>query len=143
MDIKIKPNCVHVVCQDGASVSLQASHYHYCHPREDDGPYTAIEAGFPSVNPPKSWESFAEGGGTLDENGQWQDTEPRWTETVYAYLPVTHVMEFLTEHGGVAHGQTPPMVMPTGEVVHYDIPAPAPSKAFKAIRPSGAPLERL
>ena len=32
-----------ITCRDGARFSIQASHYHYCTPRTDTGPWTHVE----------------------------------------------------------------------------------------------------
>ena len=32
-----------ITCGDGAQFSIQASHYHYCRPRNDNGPWTHVE----------------------------------------------------------------------------------------------------
>lgn len=77
-----------IVCRDGATVSLQASEYHYCTPRNNDGPYTHIEAGYPSVMPPDSWLPYA-------ENAE------KPLDTVYDYLPLQLAQEFIDAHGGV------------------------------------------
>jgi hypothetical protein len=38
-----------LVLPNGESISIQASHTHYCEPREDgDQPYVSVELGFPS-----------------------------------------------------------------------------------------------
>lgn len=37
-----------IECADGFTMSVQASRSHYCTPRNDVGPYTAVEVGFPS-----------------------------------------------------------------------------------------------
>lgn len=79
-------------CKDGANVSVQASQYHYCTPREDKGPYTEVEAGFPSVTPPESWIEYAEDKDDL-------------CGTVYAWLPVALVEEFISIHGGLDWGK--------------------------------------
>lgn len=89
--------CKHVKCADGATVSIQASEYHYCTPRDNDGPYTHIEAGYPSVAPPDSWMEFCEDSNTP-------------TETVYGYMPVSCVAEFVAAHGGMVDGELPPGV---------------------------------
>lgn len=75
-------------CADGFTVSLQASQYHYCSPRQDDcEDYYSIEIGFPS-EAEESWLEYA-------ENGE----EP--TDTVYGYVSVDLVLEVLNKHGGV------------------------------------------
>lgn len=33
----------HITCKDGTTLSVQASKYHYCKPREDTGPWTHVE----------------------------------------------------------------------------------------------------
>ena len=75
-------------CADGFTVSLQASTYHYCSPRETDcNGYYEIEIGFPSEKE-ELWMEYAE-----------NKDEP--TGTVYAYVPVELVLEVLNKHGGV------------------------------------------
>jgi len=39
----IKPRAI---CNDGTSLSIQASRTHYCKTREDKGPYLAMEVGY-------------------------------------------------------------------------------------------------
>ncbi len=85
-----------ITCLDKASVSIQANQSAYCTPRNDVGPYTEIEAGFPSVEPPISWHPYAE-----DRN---------LTDTVYGYMPSHLVWEFIDAHGGMIDGELPPMV---------------------------------
>ena len=80
-----------IVCADGASVSIQAGAGIYSTPRDNRGPYTHIEAGFPSVEPPASWREYAEDPDAL-------------TDTVYAYMPYDCVDEFINVHGGLMEG---------------------------------------
>lgn len=87
----------HIVCADGASVSIQAGAGIYSTPRDNRGPYTHIEAGFPSVVPPASWLPYAEDVGNL-------------CETVYGYMPYDCVDEFINIHGGMVSGELPPRV---------------------------------
>lgn len=78
-----------IECADGESVSIQASGSHYCTPREANAyPYTDIEAGFPTVEPPASWMEYCEN--TSDPTG-----------TVYGYMPVAIAEEFIIAHGGI------------------------------------------
>lgn len=88
-----------VVCADGASVSIQAGAGLYSTPRDNEGPYTHVEAGFPSVEPPASWREYAE------EHG-WMTP----CNTVYAYMPYDCVDEFINVHGGLLrdHQGMPP-----------------------------------
>lgn len=74
-----------IECADGTTLSVQASTVHYSMPRENDGPYTHVEVGFPSVMPPW-WNSYAE--------------DKDITETVAPFVPVGLVREFIDDHGG-------------------------------------------
>ena len=113
---KIRPK---IVCQDGYSVSVQASEYHYCEPRytqwqNEDGwhvingnywlssdtprnfetdrftPYESVELGFPS-----------EADDLINEYAEigFNDT-PNYTNTVYGYVPVDIVEKLIEKHGG-------------------------------------------
>ena len=76
-----------VTCVDGTTISVQASETHYCVPRSNDGGWTHVDVGYPSVRPPDSWAEYAE---------EW-DTP---TETVYGYVPIELVREYIELHGG-------------------------------------------
>lgn len=85
-----------VVCEDGATVSIQAGVGTYSTPCDkNEGPFTHVEAGFPSVEPPASWRAYAEDPTDL-------------LNTVYARLPWDCVEEFLNVHDGVKSGELPP-----------------------------------
>lgn len=113
---KVRPR---IVCQDGYSVSVQASEYAYCEPRftqfqNEDGwhvingayyassdlprifrtnsytPYEAVELGYPS-EPDELINDFAEIG---------YDDTPNYTNTVYGYVPVDIVEKLIEKHGG-------------------------------------------
>ena len=85
-----------VVCADGASVSIQAGSGIYSTPRDNEGPYTHVEAGFPSVEPPASWREYAEDFRV--------DDRLTLCDTVYAYMPYDCVDEFINVHGGLMEG---------------------------------------
>ncbi len=74
----------HFVCKDGSTVSVQASRTHYCSPRADKGPYTAVEVGYPTGTIPVSWEKFDDGRGD-----------------VFGYVPIELIQEFFDMHGGI------------------------------------------
>jgi hypothetical protein len=84
-----------LVCEDGFSVSIQAGERSYCSPRNDIGPYTAVELGFPNEEDPLIIP-WAEDGSDLKG-------------TVYGYVPVDIVLEMITNHGGIKSGELPPM----------------------------------
>lgn len=92
--MELKPNYAEVVCADGVTLSVQASRHHYCTPRNDEGPYTTVEVGFPSVRPPVSWKPYCE---------DWKDP----TNTVYGCVPVALVAHFVKRHGGMTAGEMP------------------------------------
>ena len=72
-------------CADGTVLSVQASHTHYCTPRLDYGPYSHVEVGYPTADPPETWRTYADG---------------EYPSTVYGYVPVELVREFIDSHGG-------------------------------------------
>jgi len=73
-------------CPDGFSVSIQAGQCMYSSPRDDFGPYSAVELGYPSDVPPWYVMEYCE------------DSEAP-TNTVYGYVPVPLVVRMLKEHG--------------------------------------------
>lgn len=81
------------VCNDGVSLSIQASEFHYCTPRDNEGPYSHKEVGFisdkegNSMAPPVTWTEYAE-----DE----------FPSDVYGWVPVELIEAFIVEHGGRA-----------------------------------------
>lgn len=77
-----------LVCKDGFTFSVQASASHYCTPREDAGPHTHFEVGYPSAVEP-ALLPYAE-----------DDTKP--TETVYAWVPADIIDDIILKHGGFA-----------------------------------------
>ena len=91
-----KKQCKPVVCADGFTMSVQASERNYCDPRNDVGPYTTVEVGFPS-----SYDYH------LSEYAENPDTP---TETVYGYVPADKVILCIDSHGGMVDGELPPLV---------------------------------
>ena len=84
--------CPGIECADGFEMSVQASSYHYCTPRNSVGPWTHVEVGFPServeVLMPYAEDTF----------------EP--TSTIYAQVPINVVEYVITSHGGVKSSET-------------------------------------
>ena len=84
----IKPR---TICSDGTSLSIQASRTHYCTPREDEGPYLALEMKFildandDQLTPPESWADYTDG--------------PAFPNDVYGYVPVELIESFIADHG--------------------------------------------
>jgi len=77
-----------IECEDGFAMSVQASAFHYCTPRESEGPWCNVEVGFPTarVDALMPWME------------DWGDTDP--TDAVYAYTPIEVVAQVIADHGG-------------------------------------------
>jgi len=86
-----KGNAKRIECNDGEGLSVQASQYHYSTPRENIGPYTHVEVGFPSVRPDDSWGEYFDGDFECSDG----------TDSVYGYIPIGLVAEFIENHGGI------------------------------------------
>lgn len=74
-------------CEDGFSMSVQASHGAYCSPRSNIGPWHQVEVGYPS-DAPKNLMHYCE-----------NPESP--TQTVYGYVPIELVEELIAAHGGM------------------------------------------
>lgn len=82
-----------LICNDGFSMSVQASRIHYCHPRENNADfYTEVEIGYPSD--------------VEDELIYYAEDRYHPTETVYGYVPVELVDKIISKHGGVVQEKT-------------------------------------
>ena len=80
-----------IQCNDGFSISIQASACHYCRPRRTfEGPYTEVELGYPSCSE-ELLISFMEDDCCEPEN------------TVYPYVPVVVVDRVIKKHGGIVY----------------------------------------
>jgi hypothetical protein len=93
----MKLNYKRLVCKSGFNVSVQASERNYCTPRNNTGPYTEVELGFPS-SPEPLIARFAEDPGAP-------------TETVYGWVPTTVLFQLIEKHGGIESGELPPTNM--------------------------------
>lgn len=76
------------VCADGFTLSIQASSSHACAPATDEGPYTHVELGFPSVVEPLLFGYASEPGA--------------WTSTIYPWVPIEVAAAVVELHGGLA-----------------------------------------
>ena len=93
MGIRTVTQMPRLILADGASLSVQASEHSCSSPRDNKGPYTKVEVGFPSETPPEAWKEFAE---------DWDKP----TNTVYRYVPLTMVMLYIGAHGGIDRDTT-------------------------------------
>lgn len=75
-------------CEDGFTISIQASEFHYCTPRTNlsTGNYDTVELGFPS----EADELITE----------YAENPDNLTRTVYGYVPIEIVDELIKKHGG-------------------------------------------
>ncbi len=67
-----------IVCADGYAYSVQASQFHYCSPRDDSGPWSAVEVW--GINP----------------KGQHTTRDPR------GWVPLARINRTIHRHGGPA-----------------------------------------
>lgn len=74
-------------CADGFYVSVQASRGHYCEPRDNVGPWTHVECGFPSE--------------ACEVLMPYAENPEAPTDTVYDRVPVTLVEGLIDAHGGL------------------------------------------
>lgn len=76
-----------IECEHG-SMSIQVGKSLYCTPRNDEGPYTEVEVGYPDPKP-QNWDKWDDGG-----------------SGVYAYVPIEKVREFIDFLGGEKISET-------------------------------------
>ena len=84
---EIQANRPRLYCNDGYSISVQASEFHYCSPRLNGlQDYKSVELGYPSAED-ELINEYAEG---MD-----------YTDTVYGYVPIEVVEKLIEKHGGI------------------------------------------
>lgn len=83
-----------IVCVDGFTMSVQASERNYCSPKDDVGPYTEVEVGFPNM-----YDLYLH---------EYAEDPLRPTETVYGWVPQIIVQLCIDSHGGMVSGELPP-----------------------------------
>ena len=76
-----------IVCADGFSLSVQANKGAYSSPRNEIGPWTEAEIGFPSAR--------------VEEIMPYCEDAENPTDTVYAYVPVPLIEKLIESHGGM------------------------------------------
>jgi hypothetical protein len=78
-----------IKCRDGFTMSVQASAFHYCSPRETGlGFYEAYEVGYPSEVEPLLMP--------------YAEDADRPTQTVYGYVPAQVIVSVIAKHEGIA-----------------------------------------
>ena len=90
-----------VVCADGFKVSIQASEFNYCSPRENGHSviYTEVELGFPNREDNLIKEYV--------EDLSKDDEDIDYTDSVYPYVPSHIVALMIASHGGIIGGECP------------------------------------
>jgi hypothetical protein len=79
--------------EDGTEISVQASEFHYCSPRDNDGPYSAVECGFPTMRLPSTFKKYA------DYFSEDDDDLDAWRKSdVYGWVPVEMVRDLILDH---------------------------------------------
>ena len=85
---EIQANRPRLYCNDGYSISVQASAFHYCSPRLNGlQDYKSVELGYPSAE---------------DELiNEYAENALNYTDTVYGYVPIEVVEKLIEKHGGI------------------------------------------
>jgi hypothetical protein len=91
------PNPSRLRCADGTVLSVIVGEHLYCSPRDNHGPYFAVEVGT-WVPVPSTWAEYADYEHGEDEAGDHL--------RVHGYVPVHLVRALILEHGGEAEDQT-------------------------------------
>lgn len=81
-----------IICKDGLKMSVQASSSHYCSPRNNHGPWSEVEVGFPSKR--------------VEELMPYAENSDDPCGTVYGYVPVEIVEHVIDIHGGIDEVET-------------------------------------
>lgn len=89
-----------IKCKDGFSFSVQASHFHYCYPKKDDGPWDHFEVAYPSSVEPLLFP-YAETEATLLPDGAVDDANVDATVLGYSSVPIEIVLAVIARHGGI------------------------------------------
>lgn len=101
-----KRNYDPVKCRDGFSMSVQASSRNYSHPRDDVGPYSEVEVGFPSH---------------YDIHLQPYAEHPdKPTECVYGWVPEEILRLCIESHGGIVGGELPALAKTNSTTVENE-----------------------
>ena len=87
------PVAKRVICEDGFSMSVQASWGAYCSPRTNIAVWDTVEVGYPSA-----YEA------NIIEYAEEEDSP---LTTIYGYVPVEIVDQIIAKHGGFAKKKDP------------------------------------
>ena len=82
-------------CTNGTSVSVQAGSRNYSKPRDDIGPYSKFELGFPSD------------GMLIDAIRRYPENPDQPYDTVYCWVPRAAIAQLIKDNGGLTEGRLP------------------------------------
>ena len=97
-----KPLGGRITCNDGFAMSVQASREHACFPRDDIGPYSTMEVGYPSAMEPLLMP-YRDVASIVDVCA---------APPIYVQVPARVIQEVVAAHAGLRHDSAalPPMV---------------------------------
>lgn len=81
-----------LVCASGLILSVQGSEFHYCTPRSNTGPYSAVEVMVMEGEVTTAWEEFT------------NDVDTKYR--VYSWMPVKLVNQTIEDNGGIQDAHT-------------------------------------
>ena len=82
------PIAKRITCNDGFSLSVQATHGAYCSPRTNIATWYSVEVGYPTKAPELIMD--------------YAEDKEKPTDTVYGYVPIGLVEQLIELHGGMA-----------------------------------------
>lgn len=88
---------VAIVCNDGCTLSVQASRMHYCEPRVNEGPHTKFEVLIVEPGPDGYYEPLLQ-----DYSG---DCSPGG-DRIFMYVPANVIDAVIEGHGGINKEKT-------------------------------------
>lgn len=90
-----------VICNDGFSISIQASSAHYCTPRKllSTGLYKSVEIMY-FVSEVPNYECMDDYK-LLQEHGSWEGPSIDGTGEVFGYVPIEVIQKVIDLHGGI------------------------------------------
>jgi hypothetical protein len=82
-----------IICGDGTTMSVQVGSGMYCSPRDNAGPWCAVEVGYPSRK--------------IDGIMDWVESPESPTDTVYGYVPMSALASAIDDECGGFVGIAP------------------------------------
>ena len=94
----------HLICKDGATISVQAGAGLYCDPRLNwASSYSAVEVGYPTGLTESDKEMLWPFSNAVQEKLYFKtDSLEDWQNTIFPYVPSNIVEAIVDAHGGLA-----------------------------------------